>query len=430
MNRAKLVLMAITGLVIALLSVVPFPVLSVATEPTAPQWSLTYPRRVNYAVNGYPVEAWGDEGYTVVQTSDGGFAVLALLNDHHYEPHTGGVDNFTSVIIKTDTTGAMQWQKRTPLITAPRTMFQTQDSGYIVAGSNLIVKLNVDGEMEWSKNFSGIYPYAMVQASNGGDFWLAGFTQPFESGSVSVANLMRINVSGDLVWNRTYSSDTYGGVYCIAEAGDGRLAVAGQRDGAWFGIVDSDGNLVVSRSYAEFAGWFNAIAKTGDGRFVLAGGPPSHVAEQAFVAEVDSTGQLMWSHFYNNPPDDSFSFVSVAQTLDGGLVASGETALFRLDSAGNLQWYISRNNDVTNIIGTTRSVVATSDGGFAVAGTKSGSAWLAKFPAELDANPSPSSTSTSQTGLSDLATAAFVASVIINAILAVVVVILVRKRRA
>ena len=88
-------------------------------EPLLPLWSRTYPRSVNYTVNGYSVSVGGDEGLSVIQTVDGGYAIIADVNDHHYEPHTGGVDNHTSLVIKTDSLGNMEWEKGYSTLTGP-----------------------------------------------------------------------------------------------------------------------------------------------------------------------------------------------------------------------------------------------------------------------------------------------------------------------
>jgi F0F1-type ATP synthase membrane subunit c/vacuolar-type H+-ATPase subunit K len=134
--------------------------------------------------------------------------------------------------------------------------------------------------------------------------------------------------------------------------------------------------------------------------FVLVGGNQIggiNMQSKGIIAKGDSQGNLLWNHTYNNPPNVGFWFLSVAQTGDGGYIVSGySSALFKTDASGELEWYFSSSNDISDVLGTTNSVTATQDGGFAVVGGKSNSVWLAKFgptsatpPAET---PSPFST--------------------------------------
>jgi hypothetical protein len=101
MKKTALTLTLISALLITMLLAASVPSLKADSEIPQPQWSRTYPRSVNYTVNGYPVDETG-EGNSVIQTADGGFAVLASINDHHYEPHTGGVNNYSALVIRTD----------------------------------------------------------------------------------------------------------------------------------------------------------------------------------------------------------------------------------------------------------------------------------------------------------------------------------------
>lgn len=117
---------------------------------------------------------------------------------------------------------------------------------------------------------------------------------------------------------------------------------------------------------------------------MVGGGSPGgiNIQGQAIIAKVNSDGEMQWNHSYNNPPNAGFWFSSVAQTDNEGYIAVGYAALFKMDTSGNLQWYTSNSTDVTDILGTTNSVVATGDGGFAVVGGKNNSVWLAKFAPE------------------------------------------------
>jgi hypothetical protein len=388
MKKQTFTVALLSILLISLLLNASVPSLKADSEAPQPQWSRTYPRSVNYSVNGYPVEVWGDVGLSVTQTTDGGFAIVADINDHHYEPHTGGVDNHTTLVIKTDSLGNIAWEKGY-LLSYPRAIFQTEDSGFVISGNKYILKLDGEGNEQWSKNFSS-YFFTAIQASDGG-YVLAGITDAYSMDD-NIANIIKIDADGNLLWNKTYRESTsWSRAHAIVETEQGDFAVAGEQGNAWFGVIDSEGNLKVSQKFPELEGTFSSIVGTEDGGFVLVGGNQIggvNNPSQGIIAKVDSQGKMLWNHTYNNPPNVGFWFLSVAQTGDGGYIAAGySSALFKTDAFGDLQWYFSSSNDVSDVLGTTNSVIATEDGGFAVVGSKKDSVWLAKFAPESNASP-------------------------------------------
>ena len=374
----------ITALLITLLFIATIPSLNAYTEAPQPQWSRTFPRSVNYTVNGYTVTVGGDEGISVIQTTDGGFAIAADINDHHYEPHTGGVDNHTTWVIKTDSLGNVIWDKAY-LLSYPRAIFQTKDGGYIVCGNKYILKLDAEGNEQWSKNNFSAYFFTAIQTSDGG-YVLAGSTDAY-SVDDNIANVIKLDGYGNLLWNKTYrESSSWSRACAIAETKEGDYAIAGEQESAWFGLIDSEGNLKISQKFPELKGTFTSIIRTRDGGFVLVGGNQIggiYIPSQGIIAKVDSQGEMVWHHTYNNPPNVGFWFLSVAQTGDGGYITAGySSALFKTDALGELQWYLSSSTDVSDVLGTTKSVTTTKDGGFAVVGSKKDSVWLAKFASE------------------------------------------------
>jgi hypothetical protein len=379
------------ALLVTLLLVVSVPSVKADSEVPQPQWSRIFHRSVNYSVNGYSVNAGEDEGLSVAQTADGGFVIAAGINDHHYEPHTGGVDNHTTWVIKTDSFGNIEWEKGY-LLSYPRAIFQTKDGGFAVSGTKYILKLDAEGNEQWSENFNS-YFFTAIQASDG-SYVLAGITDA-NSVDDDVANVIKIDGNGNLLWNKIYrESSSWSRACAIVETEQGDYAIAGEQGSAWFGIVDPEGNLKLSQKFPELEGTFSSIIETEDGEFVLAGGNQIggiYNPSKGIIAKVDSQGKMLWSHTYNNPPNVGFWFLSVAQTGDGGYIAAGySSALFKTASLGELQWYFSSSNDVSDVLGTTNSVTATEDGGFAVVGSKQDSVWLAKFAIESnESNDSP-----------------------------------------
>jgi len=419
MKKTEITVTLISVLLITLLLFASVPSLNAVAEAPPPQWSRTYTRMLNYSINGFPVSA-KDGGRFVIQTTDGGYAIFAELDDYHFR-----VDNRTSIIIKTDSSGEVQWEKGNSIITSNlRSIFQTKDSGFLLAGGNQLLKLDAEGNGQWSKNFSSYF--VAIQASDGG-YVLAGFIPGYDV----VSMLLKTDEKGNLLWNKTFSASSgWSSAYGVVETNDGGYAVAGYRDGAWFAVTDSDGNLKLSQNFPDIEGRFTSIAKTEEGGFILVGGTSPggiNMQGQAFIVKVDSEGKMQWNHAYNNPPYEGFWFSSVAQTGDGEFIGAGYSALFKIDCSGNLEWYLTSATDVTDVLGSTDSVIAAEDGGFVVVGSKKSSVWLAKFAPESTTIPDNTFPQPGET--SPFSTTCIVVAVIIVAVVGLGLLVYFKKRK-
>ena len=123
-------------------------------------------------------------------------------------------------------------------------------------------------------------------------------------------------------------------------------------------------------------------------------------------------GNEQWNQAYL----DGQFFRSVAQSADGGYVMAGwygDAWLVKVNSSGTVSWTASYVD-----IGGPRSsysVVATSDGGYAVAGQLANSLWLAKFAPEP--TPSPKGDSLEPFPISLIAVSIFAVAVIATSFL-------------
>ena len=132
--------------------------------------------------------AQNDQVYSIIQTTDGGFAAAGYTASF-------GAGNSDMYIVKLDSNGALQWNRTiggTNYDNAT-SIIQTTDGGFAVAGYTgafaaydyYIVKLNASGTVQWSKAIGGSGDdgaYSIVQTTDGG-FALAGYTKSFGSGS-------------------------------------------------------------------------------------------------------------------------------------------------------------------------------------------------------------------------------------------------------
>jgi hypothetical protein len=354
-----------------------------ASEPPPTEWSKTY--------GG----AEADYAYSLVQTNDGGYALAGVT----YSYGTGVPDFSDFWLVKTDSAGNMQWNKAYggEDVDAAYSVVETSDGGYALAGSTRsypygddefwLVKTDSAGSMEWNQTYGGTnedIAYSVVQTNDGG-YAIAGYTNSFGAGSWDFW-LVKADSAGNMQWNRTYggAGDDY--AYSLGQTDDGGYAIAGtiQPYGMpgdfWLVKTDSVGNAQWNRTYGiESAENCRSMIQADDGGYALAGRTYSYSTglSDFWLVKTDSAGAVQWNKTYGVPGNNFAD--SLVQTSDGGYALTGVTYptysygagggdfwLVKTDAAGNMQWnktYGGTSEDIAY------SVVQTNDGGYAVAGT-------------------------------------------------------------
>jgi uncharacterized delta-60 repeat protein len=185
-----------------------------------------------------------DRAYSVIQTTDGGFAVAGWTTSFG----AGGLD---FLVLKLNSSGGLSWARTFGGTNHDGGAFiiQTTDGGFAVAGYTLnyvvgdtnflFLKLNGSGGLSWARTFGGTnhdYAYSLVQTTDGG-FAVAGYTVGFGAGSNDFL-VLKMNSSGSLSWARTFGGTGDDRAYFITQTTDGGLAVAGETQSFGAGGVD------------------------------------------------------------------------------------------------------------------------------------------------------------------------------------------------
>jgi hypothetical protein len=326
-------------------------------------------------------------GYSVIQTSDGGFAIAgqnATLLMHGY-------NYYKPLLIKTDPSGQLQWQTEVLIAGYAVSVVQTHDSGYAIGcqPTGSFVKISAQGDIEWTKDF-GLKRCQVIQDVDG-NYLLAGYQENSNNGENGV--FLKTDRNGNLVWSKTFSDPSVQWIELnavIQTNNDNYLAVGSYNSSSWIIKLDSNGTLLFNNTYSlsSFDNSFSSIAETLDGSYILGGFDKNG----AILTKINPEYALEWSHSYFAEGTAS----SVLQTSDGGYIAAGDTRIIKTDAAGNLKW---------NITATDYSpwgISGTSDGGYIATGVySSGGAtqeiWLGKFTSESSNNTIQSPTPTPTT---------------------------------
>lgn len=364
---------------IAAFFIIMFAICSLASNPVYAQtsqstgWSKTY-------------SGFGEIAKTVVQTGDGGYAILCTNYNSNDPNYASGV----FYIVKVDSNGKHQWNGSYAGsifdIDSAQYLIQTSDGGFAAIAEYqdklALIKIDQQGKEQWNQTYAGegvCIPSALIQTSDGGFVLLAesnyytGHVFPPPSGYSETVWLVKTNSSGSLQWSKTYG---LGDANSLIQTSDGGYAIAGQtiNPNSYYLLIkaDSSGNLEWNKTYYHMdENFLCTVTQTSDNGYALGGwiwlrsngGGPNMA-----ITKTDSQGNEQWTNYYG-----AGATFAMAKTSDGGFALAGNR-LVKVDSAGNQQWSIS-------LSGQPSCVIQTSDGGYALSGNAESSdvPWLTKI---------------------------------------------------
>ena len=345
-------------------------------------------------VNSYGYTDWfetyhlGDDaiGYSVIQTSDGGYAVTGELGNDT-------LGNSVAFLLKTDIDGIGEWyQTYDTTYSVGFDLAQTSDDGFVISGaidneSNeqmRLFKTYANGTLEWSKTYDGIIGTSVVTTSDGG-YAVAGSIENYTINENDVY-LVKTDADGNEMWNHTYGRDSETeNVYSLILTSDGGFAMAGYSYATDYMssalIIKTDGNgaLEWNQTYnEETESYLYSLIQTSDGGYAAVGLAYSEYSDYNSVVtllRVRSNGTLQWQQTYTQTGTSMSRAVN--QTADGGFTIFGSLIQASTGTERIVAYQIKTSSDGTftslQTYGTQDreygyAIAATSDGGYIVAG--------------------------------------------------------------
>jgi hypothetical protein len=228
---------------------------------------------------------------------------------------------------------------------------QTSDGGYAMAGTTwasqavaptdiYLVKTDSNGNMQWDKTYGGPLweEGSSVIETNDGGYAITGSTTSFGPGDHSDVYLVKTDLDGNMQWNKTYGGGaitTNDGGNSVIQTSDGGYAIAGTTSPFQPGVYYSDMLLIKTDSYGDmqwirfYGGTDNdigtSVVQTSEGGYATAGWTYSFGAgvPNVYLVKTDSIGTAQWSKIYGgSDPDYGYSLI---RTSDGGFAIVGYT---------------------------------------------------------------------------------------------------------
>jgi len=267
-----------------------------------------------------------DWGYSVEETSDGGYIIAGGTSSF-------GADSSDVYLVKTDGVGDRVWTRTYggPDEDCGYSVAQTSDGGYVVAGATksfgagsedvYLIKTDSVGDTVRTRTYGGPsvdYGYSVEETSDGG-YVIAGGTSSFGAGSGDVY-LIKTDSVGDTVWTGTCGGPDDDWGYSVEETSDGGYIIAGGTSSFGAGSIDvylirtdSVGDTVWTRTYGgPDDDWSWSVEETSDGGYIIAGFTSSFGAgsHDIYLIKTDADGLVQVTDGDQKSPRPGLSYLA------------------------------------------------------------------------------------------------------------------------
>jgi hypothetical protein len=294
--------------------------------------------------NAQWIKAYGgnndDEGNSVQQTSDGGFIICGYTKSYG----AGGNDVF---LVRTDSLGNELWNKVFGGTSDEEgySVLQTNDGGFLIAGATSsfgagsrdiwLVKIDTNGNLSWTKTIGGGSSDGarQINFTNDGGYIITGWTFSYGPGAVGNAWLVKTDSLGNMNWNKFFGGSDVDRGLSVQQTSDGGYVLTGYTASSGSGLddmllikTDSNGNLQWQKTFGGSGrDYGNFVKQTFDNGYIITGYTLSFGAggDDLWIVRTDESGNLLWSKTYGGAQSDVG--YCLQETIDGGYIIVGHT---------------------------------------------------------------------------------------------------------
>ncbi|OGF63622.1 MAG: hypothetical protein A2Y62_00920 [Candidatus Fischerbacteria bacterium RBG_13_37_8] len=279
-----------------------------------------------------------DGAERIQRTLDGGYVVTGITLSY-------GAGSSDFWVTKLDKSGSIIWQntyggddndEQTSVVI-------TKDNGIVISGVSSysfgigtdawIIKLNKNGNISWQKIYGmpdSDGPHEIIATSDGG-LIMAGYTS--REVVVGTAWIVKLDINGNIQWEKSYERGRGESARSIVETNDGGYLVGGMTGGnkrgaadIWILKLDVSGNIIWQRAYGgSDDDIIDSIVDTPDNGYIILADTKSFGAGawDILLFKIDDSGNVVWQRTFGDVFRDSASQISKAH--DGGYIITGIT---------------------------------------------------------------------------------------------------------
>lgn len=236
---------------------------------------------------------------------------------------------------------------------------QTADGGWIVTGATgsyddadtyndiWIIKFQPDCSVEWQKvldTFGAHFNGWQIISSSDNSYIIYVSTS-------STKLIFKISDSGDLLWQKSYKTDSdFNVLLAIAEKSDGGAILVGRKDQLQEFIVlsiNSDGEVLWQKSYSSpYAISTKEVDTSSDGSILIASRVTIDDINYLYAVKLDSGGTVIWQYTFSETEYSQIADALIHEDGSSTIVTSKNLVpesgngshILRLNADGTIRW--------------------------------------------------------------------------------------------
>lgn len=338
------------------------------------KYYLKYLKRYDYGQTNYGIGYASGIPYSMLKTSNKNYIIIGKSD----RPDGNGSRFFVQ---KIDYQGNEIWKKFYDYQLYDTWLFKSTltSTGFLVVGGHHLLNLDLDGNLIWYKYIDS-YDTGLsnsqiksVKQDSRGNIYLVGGRGIYDPSVYEEAVLTKLDNSGNLIWEKTYKNRPRNLFDDLVINSSDELIVVGSNTtqesedlfGYWILKLNESGDIIWEKSFGYgYHGVPNQIIIKTNGNYAFVG------YKNIFEVSPDGNNITNYPNFMTNPE-------SIAETLDNGVIITGrhypasvnfdKVGIVKYDMSGNIEWERTYSEFATYFFGD--AVLIEEDGGYRIAGT-------------------------------------------------------------